>query len=171
MEKSDWKNKIITGCKISFAIIFAIYLCLIVVSLIFPQEHFSFFNGQAAMLHDGFVIKDSGEEITIPRDNDSRYPDGITIAGTLPDNINDKDYLLVRLAHQDCTVTIDGKVVYDQDYTKERAGNHSIFASHGGYTALISLQEEDAGKPIEITYIGSLPGYASTIGMMAIFSP
>lgn len=153
-----------------FAAVFFCYALLACTAVLFPQENFSFFKGSAEALTSGFVIKDTGESITIPRNNDSRFPQGITIEGTLPEDVRDEDWLMISLAHQDCQVIISGNVVYDYDYTKEKKENTSVFATLSSYNAMIPLSAEDAGGTIEITYAGQYPEYASNIGHILIGS-
>lgn len=141
---------------------------LAILAEIIPGENFSFFRGSAVPLTSGFVIKDSGEEITIPRNNDPRYQKGITIAGTVPDYVTDEDYLLVYLAHQDCKVTIGDRVAYNFNYSLEQKRNKSVFSTQATYSAMVHLLDEDAGKTIEISYVGEYPEYASNIGNLMI---
>lgn len=141
---------------------------LAILAEIIPGENFSFFRGSTVPLTSGFVIKDSGEEITIPRNNDPRYQKGITIAGTVPDYVTDEDYLLVYLAHQDCKVTIGDRVAYNFNYSLEQKRNKSVFSTQATYSAMVHLLDEDAGKTIEISYVGEYPEYASNIGNLMI---
>ncbi len=154
--------------EVCFAAVFACYFVLAVAAELVPQEDFSFYKGDAEMLTDGFVISETGEAITIPRNNDSRYPKGITIRGTLPEDVENKDYLLVYLAHQDCKVTIKNRVAYNYDYTKEKIKNKSILNTLSTYCAMIPLTSRDAGQTIEIAYTGEFPEYASNIGRLMV---
>ncbi len=154
--------------EIGFAAVFALYILLALAAALLPQEDFSFFRGSARQLTDGFVIRETGEPVTIPRDNDSRFPKGITIEGTLPDDVGDKDYLMVYLAHQDCRVTIGSRTVYDYEYMKEKSRNRSVFSTLSTYCAMIPLSSHQAGQPLTITYAGVLPGYASNIGLLMV---
>lgn len=151
-----------------FAIIFFCYLLMALLAEVIPQENFSFFRGNARQLTEGFVIKDTGEEITIPRNNDPRYQKGITIVGTVPEHVTDEDYLLVYLAHQDCKVTIGDRVAYNFDYSLEQKSNKSIFSTQATYSAMVHLLGEDAGKPLEISYVGEYPEYASNVGTIMV---
>lgn len=154
--------------EICFAAVFFCYVLLVCTAVLYPQENFSFFKGNAEALTTGFVIKDTGESITIPRHNDSRYNEGITIEGTLPGDIQDEDYLMISLAHQDCQVIINGNTVYNYEYTKEKEENSSVFSTLSSYNAMIPLSSEDAAGTIEITYAGEFPEYASNIGRIQI---
>lgn len=147
---------------------FLCYTFLALSDALFPGEHFSFFAGSARQLTRGFVIQESGEPITIPRDNDSRYPRGITIRGKLPSDVGDEDYLLVSLAHQDCLVRVGEETLYSYDYTHAKRKNHSAFATLSSYCAMIPLSSADAGKPLTITYRGYVPGYSSNIGRLMV---
>ncbi|MEE0956269.1 MAG: hypothetical protein U0L49_10725 [Eubacterium sp.] len=151
-----------------FAIVFFCYLLVAIAAEFLPGENFSFFRGSATPFTQGFVIKDTGEEISIPRNTDPRYQKGITIAGTMPDDLPDEDYLLIYLAHQDCKVTIGDRVAYNFNYSLEQKRNKTIFSTQATYSAMVHLQSEDAGKPIEISYVGEYPEYASNVGNLMI---
>lgn len=154
--------------ELAFALVFGVLVALAFVFLAFPQENFNFFTDEATTLTEGFSIKDTGEPITIPRASDPRYTEGITIVGTMPKTLSNKDYLQITLAHQDCQVVIGGREVYNYNYTRERRANASPFSAQASFVAMIPLRTSDAGKPVQITYKGEFPQYASNIGALRI---
>lgn len=96
-------------------------------------------------------IRDDEEEISINKiPIDIKSDKTFTISNTLPEDVSDNTYFAIKSQDQIVTVYIDGRVVYANDYMKQRA-----FGKYDGRVWLfVPLTREYAGKDISVQIEG-----------------
>lgn len=116
--------------------------------------------------NQGWVLSEDG---TTPVSVPSRIHGDSTVVGirnTIPEEINGRITIMVKGLHQDIQVFIDGELVGEMNNAESRRfGQHTP----SGYV-LIPVEQEDAGKQIEIQYSAIEPETAGQINDIRIGS-
>ena len=147
----------------------AVILCISIFRQnLVPHDGISFYQKEITDLSSNWTVSTEnrvlGTDKIIPGDYNPGKDSYLNIARTLPNNINDTDYLVILTNYQNVTVTVSGTTIYKYNGCLGLLSNNKPNKQF----LFVPMKNAYSKKPMTLTYRASMPRYSGRIGSVAI---